>query len=93
VADEPDRAGSTSPTRVGSTETVTPDVERQIPGEIWDRIDAHLAQSRCFAATLLYLKTTGCGIRDAKDVIGYRFRERFPELWANYQDVDPNETD
>ena len=60
---------------------------------LWERIDSLLAQSNGMDALKLYREATRCSIVEGKDVIGTRFRERFPDLWASYRDVDDAEDD
>lgn len=57
----------------------------------WKEIDQHLSRSLVLNAVRIYLEATGCGVAQAKEAIGTRFRERYPELWSSYRDVPENE--
>jgi hypothetical protein len=60
----------------------------------WEEIDRHLSQKEVLMAVQLYRMASGSSLRDAKDAIGVRFRERFPELWANFdQGLDDGNAD
>jgi hypothetical protein len=50
----------------------------------WEKIDRHLSEKKLLKAVALYRTASGCGLAEAKDAIGIRFRERYPDLWANY---------
>jgi hypothetical protein len=62
-----------------------------VEDEIWEQIDSYLSRSAVLRALMLYRKATGAGIREAKAVIGTRFREKFPALWATYRQVTDDE--
>ncbi len=53
----------------------------------WKEIDRQLSQSHVLNAVRIYRQATGCGIAQAKEAVGTRFRERYPERWASYHDV------
>jgi len=59
-----------------------------VPTKLLNRIDEHLTRSEVFKAVVLYREAMGCGISEAKDFIGARFRERFPELWEQYDNLE-----
>jgi hypothetical protein len=62
-----------------------------VPPGVWEQIDAYLARTHLLEAVMLYRETVGCGIRAAKIEVGVRFRERFPELWVGYRNVDEDD--
>ncbi|MGA2065725.1 MAG: hypothetical protein ABSG86_12180 [Thermoguttaceae bacterium] len=65
--------------------------KKPISADLWERIDVHLSRSEMLRAIVLYRETTGCSIAEGKDVIGNRFRERFPQLWAVYRNLDDDD--
>jgi hypothetical protein len=54
----------------------------------WNRVDSLLAQSKVLAAVVLYREFTRCGIAEAKNAIGERFRTRFPDQFHEYRGLD-----
>ena len=50
----------------------------------WEQIDRHLSQKEVLKAVQLYRTASGSSLGDAKGAIGVRFRERYPQLWANF---------
>jgi hypothetical protein len=59
--------------------------------ENWRQVDALLAQSQVFPAVVLFRDVTGCGIAEAKDAVGERFRLVFPDLWQAYRNIGEDE--
>ena len=57
----------------------------------WEEIDRQLSQSCVLAAVRIYHEITGCGLAQAKEAVGTRFRERYPQGWTIYHDVPENE--
>ena len=60
----------------------------ELTSEDWRRVDGLLARSNVLSAVALYREVAGCGIGDAKDAVGERFRQVFPDLWQKYRDVE-----
>jgi hypothetical protein len=59
----------------------------EIPEHLREQIDAHLARSEVFLALRVLQAGSGCSIPDAKQAIGVRFRERFPDQFRSYRGV------
>ena len=59
--------------------------------EDWRGVDLLLAESHVLSAVVLYRELSGCGIVEAKEAIGDRFRRAFPDLWRDYRDVSDND--
>ena len=57
----------------------------------WEQIDQQLSRSLVLNAVRIYVEATGCGIAQAKDAIGARLRERYPQLWRNYRNTPEHE--
>jgi hypothetical protein len=54
----------------------------------WTRVDSLLAQGQVLAAVVLYREFTRCGIAEAKNAVGERFRTSFPDQFREYRDVN-----
>lgn len=65
--------------------------ESLVTYDLWEEIDLHHSRSEVMKAFLLYRKATNCSIAEGKNVIGERFHERFPELWAVYRNLDDDD--
>jgi len=59
----------------------------EIPDDLTDQIDEHLSRSKAIAAVALLREATGCSIAEAKEAIGTRFRERFPDQFSSYRNL------
>jgi hypothetical protein len=54
----------------------------------WNQVDSLLADSHVLAAIALYWELTRCGLAEAKEAIGERFRIGFPDQFRAYRDVE-----
>ena len=63
----------------------------EIPAELDQIIDEHLARSEVLAAVRVVIGEGRCSIADGKEVVGQRFRERFPQLFETYRNLNNEE--
>jgi hypothetical protein len=61
--------------------------ESTVKPEVWGEIDSYLERGEILRAVIRYRRATGNGIADSKSMIGERFREKFPELWAKHRNI------
>ncbi|MEK7951505.1 hypothetical protein [Luteolibacter soli] len=59
----------------------------EIPHHLTTQIDHHLSRSEVLSAISFLRETTGCNIADAKEAIGTRLRERFPDQFSSYRNL------
>ena len=63
----------------------------ELTPEQWHTLDELLAKSQVFAAVAAYRALTMATIPAAKDAIGTRFRNRFPDLWSSYRNLSDDD--
>lgn len=60
----------------------------EIPAELDQIVDEHLARGEALAAIRLITFHGRCSLLDAKQAVGRRFRERFPQLFEAYRNLE-----
>ena len=63
----------------------------KIPAELDQIVDEHLARGEVLAAVRIVIGDGRCSIADGKEVVGRRFRERFPLLFEIYRNLEDEE--
>jgi hypothetical protein len=63
----------------------------EIPAELDQIVDEHLARGEVLAAVRIVIGDGRCSIADGKEVVGRRFRERFPLLFETYRNQEDDE--
>lgn len=63
----------------------------QIPAELNQIIDEHLSRGEVLAAIRILTDDGRCSIADGKEAVGRRFRERFPQLFETYRNLEDEE--
>ncbi len=63
----------------------------EIPAELDQILDEHLARSEVLAAVRVVIGDGRCSIADGKEAVGRRFSERFPQLFETYRNLADDE--
>ena len=64
----------------------------EIPAELDQIVDGHLARGEVLAAVHIVIGDGRFSIADGKEVVGRRFRERFPQLFETYRNLEDEES-
>lgn len=64
----------------------------KIPAELDQIIDEHLARGEVLAAIRVVIGDGRCSMADGKEAVGRRFRERIPQLFETYRNLEDEES-